>query len=310
MMRVVRANGVDLCAETFGAQTDPAILLVHGTGNCMLLWADDFCRRLAASRRFVIRYDLRDAGRSVSYPPGEPRYGLRDLVDDAAGLLDALDVDRAHVVGMSLGGAIGQLLALDHRGRVAALTLASSTPGIPGHESPDLPGASEDLFAYELPAPDWADRSAAIDYLVEAERPFAARSRPFDEAAMRETMGRVVDHTDDLKASVTNPFMIDPGAPWRARLGAISAPTLVVHGIEDLLFPYAHAVALANEIPGADLLPLEQTGHEYFPPGTWDRVIPAILHVGVGAPQLSGPRGGARGRRQSARTDSRRRRRR
>jgi pimeloyl-ACP methyl ester carboxylesterase len=281
MMQIVHANGVDLCAETFGDPADPAILLVHGTGNCMLLWADELCHRLADGRRFVIRYDLRDAGRSVSYPPGEPRYGLRDLVDDAAGLLRALGIDRAHIVGMSGGAAIGQLLALDHPRCVAALTLASSTPGIPGQEALDLPGAAEGLFDGEPTAPeDWTDRAAAIDYLVEAERPFAARSRPFDEAGMRETMARVFDHTKNLESNMTNPFMVDADEPWRARLGEVRAPTLVVHGIEDPLFPYAHAVALANEIPGAELLPLEQTGHEYFPPATWDRVVPAILRVG------------------------------
>ena len=272
----MQANGVDLCAETFGDRADPAILLVHGTGNCMLLWADELCRRLAAGRRFVIRYDLRDAGRSVSYPPGKPDYALPDLVEDAAGLLDALELRRAHVVGMSLGGTIAQRLALDHPDRVLALTLASTTPGIPGQESPDLPGAVEGVFATEPTTPDWSDRASVIDYLVEAERPCAAR---FDEAAMRETMARVVDHTDNIESSVTNGFMIEPGEPWRARLGEITAPTLVVHGVEDPMFPYAHAVALADEIPDAELLPLEQTGHEYFPPHTWDRVVPAILDV-------------------------------
>jgi pimeloyl-ACP methyl ester carboxylesterase len=274
--RIVRANGVDLCVETFGDPADAAILLVHGAGNCMLLWADELCRRLAAGRRFVIRYDLRDAGRSVSYPPGKPGYALPDLVEDAAGLVDALDVRRAHVVGMSLGGAIAQRLALNHPERVLGLTLASCTPGIPGHESPDLPGPVESVFANEPTTPDWTDRAAVIDFLVEAERPCAAR---FDEAAMRETMARVVDHTDNIEASVTNIFMIESGEPWRARLGEITAPTLVAHGVADPVFPYAHAVALADEIPDAELLPLEQTGHEYFPPHTWDVVVPAILEM-------------------------------
>jgi pimeloyl-ACP methyl ester carboxylesterase len=272
--RLIPANGVDLCAETFGDPGDPAILLVHGTGNCMLLWPEELCERLAAGGRHVVRYDLRDAGRSVSYPVGRPAYGLRDLVADAAGLIEALGVARAHVVGMSLGATIGQLLALDHPARVSALTLASSTPGIPGQEGSDLPGPAPGVFAGEPSTPDWSDRAAVIDYLVEAERPYAAR---FDEARMRATMTRVVDHTADIEASVTNPFLTDAAGPFRQRLGEITAPTLVVHGIEDPMFPYAHAVALADEIPGAELLPLEGTGHEYFPPHTWDVVVPAIL---------------------------------
>jgi pimeloyl-ACP methyl ester carboxylesterase len=277
---IVQANGVDLCVETFGDPADPAILLIHGAGNCMLSWDDELCERLAAGPRFIIRYDSRDAGRSVTYEPGAPHYALRDLVADAVGLLDTFGLASAHLVGMSAGAAIAQLVALDNPDRVASLTLASSTPGIPGHETPDLPAISEELeavFTHEPTEPDWADRAAVIDYLVEAERPYAARSRPFDEAAMRDLAGRVFDRSANIAANLTNPFIVDAGDPWRQRLGQVAAPTLVVHGTEDPLFPYGHAVALAKEIPGAELLALEQTGHEYFPRETWDLVVPAIL---------------------------------
>jgi pimeloyl-ACP methyl ester carboxylesterase len=277
---IVQANGVELCAETFGDRADPAILLIHGAGSSMLSWDEELCERLAAGGRFVIRYDSRDAGRSVTYAPGAPRYALGDLVADAVGLLDSFGLASAHFVGMSAGAAIAQVAALDHPDRVASLTLASSTAGIPGEETRDLPAVSAELkafFAHEPPAPDWADRAAVIDYLVEAERPYAARSRPFDEAAMRDLAGRVFDRSADIAASVTNPFIVDAGDPWRQRLGQVTAPTLVVHGTEDPLFPYGHAVALADEIPGAELLALEQTGHEYFPRATWDLVVPAIL---------------------------------
>jgi pimeloyl-ACP methyl ester carboxylesterase len=278
--RIVQANGVDLCVETFGDPADPAILLVHGAGNCMLSWDEELCERLAGGPRFVIRYDIRDAGRSVTSEPGAPQYTLSDLVADAVGLLDTLGLASAHIVGMSLGAAIGQLLALDHPDRVASLTLAFSTPGSPGHDRPDLPGISAELravFADEPQAPDWTDRAAVIDYLVEAERPFAARSRPFDEGAMRDLAARIVERSANIAATLTNVFMIDDGDPWRARLGEVAAPTLVVHGTEDPLFPFGHAVALAKEIPGAELLALEHTGHEYFPRATWDLVVPAVL---------------------------------
>jgi pimeloyl-ACP methyl ester carboxylesterase len=180
--RILQANGVHLCAETFGDPADPALLLIHGAGNSMLSWDEALCARLAAGGRFAIRYDVR----SVTCAPGAPNYTLRDLVADAAGLLDALGAGEAHVLGMSIGAAIGQLLALDHPDRVATLILASSTPGIPGQEDGDLPGASGALFAGEPPAPDWTDRAAVIEYIVESERPFAPR---FDEAAMRRLAG-------------------------------------------------------------------------------------------------------------------------
>ncbi len=275
---IIKANGIELAVETFGERSQPAVLLIHGAGNSMLSWADDFCERLAAGPHFVVRYDSRDHGRSTTFEPGAPPYGLRDLVADAAALLDGLGLDDAHVVGLSQGAATAQLLALDHPERVASLTLTSSTPGGPGHDAPDLPGMSaalQEFFAAEPPEPDWADREAVVHYLVEAERPFAGPA--FDEGAMRELAGRVVERANDIAASLSNPFMIDPGDPWRDRLGDLRTRTLVMHGDSDPMFPLEHGRAVANEIPGAKLLVLERTGHEYPPPPTWDVVVPAIL---------------------------------
>src|SRR4051794_17462325 len=153
-MRIVMANGVEQCADTFGDPGDPALVLLHGAGDCLLHWDEALCARLAAGGRFVVRRDARDAGRSATYPRGAPAYGLRDLVADAAGLLDALDVERAHFAGLSGGGAIAQLLALERPERVSALTLTCSTPGDPASERGALPGP---CVAYEaLPEPDWS----------------------------------------------------------------------------------------------------------------------------------------------------------
>jgi pimeloyl-ACP methyl ester carboxylesterase len=274
--RIVRANGVDLCVETFGDPTNPAVLLIAGAGGSMLSWEEVFCERLAAGSRFVIRYDNRDTGRSVTYEPDAPKYTGRDLVDDAVGILDALGVDSAHVVGISMGGGIAQFVALDHPDRVASLTLISTSGG-PG--DPDLPGMAEELrahFANPAPEPDWSDRAAVIDYLVEDARPYAGKSRPFEEAAWRELAGRDFDRSLNIASSMKNHFLIEGGGSWRERLGEIRIPTLVLHGTEDPLFPYEHGVALANEIPGARLMPLEQTGHE-LPRAVWDVVVAAIV---------------------------------
>jgi pimeloyl-ACP methyl ester carboxylesterase len=274
--RIVRANGVDLCLETFGDPTDPAILLIAGAGGSMLSWEEEFCVQLAAGPRFVTRYDNRDTGRSVSYEPGAPAYAGSDLVEDAVGLLDALGLISAHLVGISMGGGIAQLVALDHPDRVASLTLIATSAG-PGDA--DLPPISEELrarFASPTPEPVWSDREAVIDYVVEEARPYASKSRPFDEAAWRDLAGRDFDRTVNIASSLTNHFVIEGGPGWRERLGEIRVPTLVLHGTEDPLFPYGHGVALANEITGARLLPLEQTGHE-LPRAVWDVVVPAIL---------------------------------
>jgi pimeloyl-ACP methyl ester carboxylesterase len=276
--RIVRANGVDLCVQTFGDRADPPILLIMGGASSMDWWEAGFCERLMAGSRFVIRYDHRDTGRSVSYELGAAPYSLRDLAADAVGLLDTFGLKSAHLVGMSVGGWIGQLVALDHPDRVASLTLISTSPTA-SPSDPDLPEMSEELqafFAEEASEPDWSDRDAVIDYIVEGERPFAG-SRPINEAAIREIAARVFDRTTNLASSITNHARIDSGERWRERLGELRALTLVIHGTEDPMFPYGNAVALAKDIPGAQLLALERVGHEAPPRDLWDVVVPAIL---------------------------------
>ncbi|MGH8773867.1 MAG: alpha/beta fold hydrolase [Jiangellaceae bacterium] len=283
--KMIVANGIDICLETFGDPADPAILLIGGAANSMDWWEDEFCARLAAGPRYVIRYDNRDTGRSDSYPQGSPGYTQPDLTDDALGVLDALDVARAHVVGISLGAGIAQRLGVEHADRVASLTLISTSPGGPGGpDNPDLPPMAPELsamFAAEPDEPDWTDRAAVIEYLVEGERPFAGTLPP-DEATTREIASRVVDRTVDIAASMTNHWIIDGGDPIRDRLGKISAPTLVVHGTHDPLFPAGHGEALAREIPGARLLLLEGVGHQYPPRAVWNVLIPALLEHTAG----------------------------
>jgi pimeloyl-ACP methyl ester carboxylesterase len=273
--RILRANGVDLCVETFGDPADPAVLLIMGSSASMDWWESDFCERLAAAGRFVIRYDQRDTGRSATYEPGNPPYGFDDLVDDALGLLDALGVREAHVVGMSMGGAIAQLAALDHPDRVATLTLIATGPGDP--DESDLPGMSAETAARfgEVARPDWGDRAAVIDYGVHLAR-VSAGSRPFDETGMRALWERVLDRTSDIASTMTNHHALAGGDPWRKRLGGLGVPVLVIHGTEDPVLPLGHGEALAREIPGAELLVLERTGHE-LPRAVWDTVVPAIL---------------------------------
>jgi pimeloyl-ACP methyl ester carboxylesterase len=273
--QIVRANGVDLCVETFGDPGDPAVLLIQGMSGSMLWWDAEFCRRLAAASRFVIRYDNRDTGRSTHYPAGAPDYTMLDLVGDAVGLLAALDVPRAHFVGISMGGAIAQLAAIHHPKSVAALTLISTTAG-----GDDLPGVAPRLSEYfaTMTTPDWSDRAAVIEHLVDAFRAFAG-PLPFDEADIRATAARDVDRTLDLASAMTNHALVQGGDPWRHRLPEITADTVVLHGTEDPLFPYPHGEALAKAIPGAALIPMDRVGHE-APRASWDLVIPAIVrHV-------------------------------
>ena len=249
-------RGVRLAVSTFGSPSDPAVLLIGGGGASMDWWEPEFCAELAAAGRYVIRYDHRDTGESTSYPPGKPGYRSDDLVADPAGVLSALDVARAHVVGISMGGGIAQLLALSRPERVRTLTLISTSGGA---GDPDLPPMAD----FEPPAePDWADREAVIEYHVESQRPYASRTRPFDEAAVRELATIAHDRTTSPESAAKNHHLAEGGGPWRAKLPTITAPTLVLHGAEDPLFPLPHGEALAREIPDARLVPLPDTGHE------------------------------------------------
>src|SRR6476469_6941255 len=142
--RTVQVNGVDICGQAFGDPDDPTVLLIGGLNSSMDWWEPEFCERVAAAGRFVIRYDHRDTGRSVNYPAGAPGYRSEDLVADAAGVLAALDRPSAHVVGISMGGALAQLLTLTHPGIVDSLTLISTTAGA---GDADLPSVSPELAA-------------------------------------------------------------------------------------------------------------------------------------------------------------------
>src|SRR5919202_4448635 len=147
---MIEANGVELCTESFGDPDAPPVLLVMGVGASMLWWEEGFCRLLAEGSRFVIRYDHRDTGRSVTYEPGRPQYTGADLVADAAGVLDAHGIPAAHVVGVSMGGALAQLLALGFPDRVLSLVLASTSPATAGERR--LPPATERLVRFAATA--------------------------------------------------------------------------------------------------------------------------------------------------------------
>lgn len=252
-------NGVSSCVQVQGGADNPTVLLI---GASMVSWPDELCERLVAGGRRVIRYGVRDTGRSESYPPRKPGYSLADLVEDAAGVLDATATGVAHVAGISTGGWIAQLLALDHPERVATLTLISSRPNTPGPVDADLPGHADSVMEAirSIPQPDWSDKRAVVDRLVLQARTFAG-AVAFDEAAARANAEAVAARTTNIQSAMTNIAFADHGPRWRERLGEITAPTLVLHGEDDPFFPIGNGEALAAEIPDARLVRLARTGH-------------------------------------------------
>jgi pimeloyl-ACP methyl ester carboxylesterase len=271
---------VDLCVETFGSPSDPTVLLIHGACASMLWWPREFCSALADRGRHVVRYDSRDTGRSTGYEPGAASYTLDDMAGDAVGVLDAYGLDRAHVVGMSLGGGIAQRVALDHPGRMASVTAISTSKA--GEQDPDLPGPTPEYLEHsaaweEL---DWSDTRALAEMLVRDARQLAGTRHPFDEEAARELVTRDLERAADPRR-LMNHGEVDGGEPPRRRLGEIDVPFLVIHGTADPIFPYPHGVALAEAVPGATLVTIEGGGHELHE-GDWDQILGAIVrHTAV-----------------------------
>ncbi|MFF4420925.1 alpha/beta fold hydrolase [Streptomyces sp. NPDC001549] len=278
--RVIEVDGIELCTESFGEPSDPPVLLIMGLGTSMLWWEEGFCRMLAAGGRFVIRYDHRDTGRSVTYEPGRPGYTAADLVSDAVRVLRAHEIPAAHVVGVSAGGALAQLLALDHPGRVRSLVLISTSSAVPGDDA--LPPPTEEFTRFASAShADRADAGSVIDHEVAHARVLAGGRRPFDEAAARGLVRRDVERAHDFGAARNHDSLTD-GKVSRAPLSSITVPTLVIHGTADPMFPLRHGEALAERIPGGRLLALEDAGHGVAR-ADWATIVAAVLeHTAAG----------------------------
>ncbi len=281
--RMIQMDGVDLATEAFGDPTHEPVLLIMGMMSSMLWWPDEFCERLARRGRFVIRYDNRDTGLSTTYPVGSPGYTGAEMADDAIRVLDGFDLPSAHLVGMSMGGALAQLATLRHPERVATLTTISTSPL--GEDSAALPGSDPDYLERlaGLGEPDWNDRTRVIDYLVEDSRLTAGSAHPFDEPRLRRLIGRDYDRANSFP-SVTNHMRLAGGEVASGSLRTVSVPVLVIHGSEDPLFPIEHGIALSQAVSVSTLVRLEGSGHE-LAEGDWDQIITAIIaHTGNDGP--------------------------
>ncbi|MFI6504795.1 alpha/beta hydrolase [Nonomuraea typhae] len=283
--RWIESNGVRLWCETLGDPGDPAILLVMGLGAQGTAWPYDFCEMLRAGGRYVIRYDNRDTGLSERVDYAARPYTLTDLAADAAGLLDGLGVEAAHVVGASMGGMIAQEIALEHPGRVRTLTAVMSTAAALDPETSAFQGSERDprLLA-------WDARQAAappvtgdehIQARVDLARIVTGSLSPFDEPATRRLIAQELARAGDLTHTMRNHVLAVTASRDRSGLvGSIKAPTLVIHGTEDPMAPFEQGRALAAAIPGSVFVPIEGMGHT-LPAPALPRIAGAILeHTG------------------------------
>jgi pimeloyl-ACP methyl ester carboxylesterase len=294
MPACVQANGIELVYDTFGDPEATPLLLIAGLGDQMLAWSEDFCSQLAAQGYWVIRFDNRDAGLSAKFDhAGTPSflkliwafvrnkpiavpYTLHDMALDAVGLLDALNVSAAHIVGGSLGGLIAQDLAYRHAQRVRTLTLLISStmnPRLP-------PPRPKSLVLFASPKPGL---EGYVEHIVRARRAVRGSRFPFNEAALRAHAKQLYERNPDTRGTARQIAALFANRYDERAIKSITAPTLVIHGSADPLIPLRHAYYTAKILPDATLLIIEGMGHE-FPPEVWPQVIDAIVqHTTQGA---------------------------
>lgn len=257
----VRLWAQDLPAATDAPEPDP-VLLVMGANASGLLWPDELVARLAERHR-VIRYDHRDTGRST-WAFDEHPYPIAELARDAVAVLDACDVPRAHVVGMSLGGVLGQLLLLDAPERVATATLFC-TAALGGNGAPDLPAPSPALLALWEQMADPRDREAELDWRVAHWRLLNGTGTPFDADWFRALERRAIEHAGRHDNTAAHARASQDGLERGAELAAVEVPTLVVEAPEDPVNPPPHSGHLARSLGRGRLVRIPGMGHAVNP---------------------------------------------
>jgi pimeloyl-ACP methyl ester carboxylesterase len=270
----VRVGEIDLWTEHFGDSSDPTIVLIQGGGSHAVLWPDALCQRLAAGHRSVIRFDNRDVGLSARVDFEQSPYTLADMACDVIGVLGAYDLAAAHVVGISMGGIIAQILAVEHGDRLRTLTSMSSTPVGRSYSEAIATGVRPPGMS--LPAADPAVLQALADYLGttpdrRAERAIQLRGMcsgtfaPFDQAFFEELERRCLERSETADRSANQLLAMLATPDYLDRLVEVGIPTLVIHGTEDRLVPFEHGQATVSAVRGARLLPIEGLGHEVIP---------------------------------------------
>ena len=293
-LAIAQINGIRIAYDTFGDQGSPPLLLIMGLGGQMINWHEEFCAQLAAEGYWVIRFDNRDVGLSTKFDgAGVPDldtlthalvrgqavdlpYTLRDMANDAVGLLDALGIKSAHILGTSMGGRIAQLIALHNPNRVRTLIPIMSPMGEPGYPPP----SPEALAILHEPAPQ--DRDGYIEYSVRAARALSGPAFPIEEGLVRERAGKAFDRCVNPGGVARQLAALMAAGGVKKDLGSLNIPTLVIHGSHDPLIPVECAADMASIIPGAQLLIIEGLGHSLADfPRLWPQVIDAVTRHAV-----------------------------
>jgi pimeloyl-ACP methyl ester carboxylesterase len=286
-----RATAIETVYDIFGSAADPPLLLIAGLGMQMIGWDEKLCAQLAGCGLQVIRFDNRDSGLATKFTgasvpdigrlvqarlqgtiPQEPLpYTAYDMVADTIGLLDELDIERANIVGVSMGGVIAQLLAVEHLDRVRTLTAMMTTTG-----SAALPLPRPEALAVFM-RPPAKNKAEYIENTVQGWHILYGSAYPLDEEEGRLRAGRYYDRSYEPTGTTRQLAATVALESLKPKLSRITVPTLVIHGDEDPLFPIECGRDIAISVPNAKMLVLEGVGHA-LPPAIWPQVVGAIAN--------------------------------
>jgi pimeloyl-ACP methyl ester carboxylesterase len=283
-MAMLQVGDVEICYDLRHDGDQPLILLVSGLSSQLISWDEDLCDMFTEAGFGVLRFDNRDVGLSTSFAskpesgesssgfsfdPSNAAYTLVDMAGDAAGLLEGLGFDRAHIVGVSMGGMIAQALAIAYPERVRTLCSIMSTTGDPEVGTP-TPEALQVLLA---PSP--SDRDGYIERQLAISRVIGSSGFPFDEARVRRRAGRAFDRSFRPDGVVRQVLAIVASPDRTEALGHLEIPTLVIHGEDDPLVALSGGQATAAAVKGSRLMTIPGMGHD-LPPEVWPEVVAAI----------------------------------
>ncbi|WP_422004518.1 alpha/beta fold hydrolase [Pyruvatibacter mobilis] len=275
-MPQAEANGLSIEYETFGDRANPALLLIMGVGCQLIMWPEDLCQGLADKGFFVIRYDNRDIGLTtkmddagapdimaaltaqLSGEPVKAPYSLDDMADDAAALLKTLGIDRAHIVGASMGGMIAQLVAIRHPEITKSLTSIMSTTG-----NPDLPAAKDEAMGALLTPPADTSRESLIAQGVTMWKVIGSPKYPATEEELTTLAARNVDRSICPEGFGRQVLAILSAPARNEALAKLSVPAMVLHGADDPLVPVEGGKDTAAAIPGARLEIIDGMAHDF-----------------------------------------------
>lgn len=290
-MAKILSNGIELEYDTFGDPADPSLILIAGLGGQMILWGENFCEALAARGLWVIRFDNRDTGlsskieRPVAPDPDmllaalgrgekiEIPYCLEDMAADAVGLMDGLEIRKAHVCGASMGGMIGQIMAIRYPERLLSLISIASATGNPDIRKDRV---NEVKKPYRQPLPVPTDREEYMAYMVKGLKELTGPGFPYDEAEVSELAGGLFDRSFYPEGATRQLLAVLTAGNRKPALSKINIPALIIHGDSDPLVPVECGYDTAEAIPGAELLIIKGMGHD-LPKGAWSQIIEAIF---------------------------------